>query len=301
MSRTRNWTWTFFPKEGRATIDEMKERLAQETEYSIFGEELTEKGELHLQGYSHLKNAKTFSAFKKLLDKTISLRVSLGSAENNRVYCSKGDQPKKEWEELKENGPNYGKNAIVWSCGIMPVQGIRTDIHALRDACETAVALSDIITDDNVVVPLAKYQRFAQMVHTAALKLRTREFRKLQVIVHWGKTGTNKTRIPYEMGAFVWEPSTPEWWDGYDGEEILLIDEFYGQLKPARLLHLLDGYQQRLPIKGGFTYANWTTVYITSNVPPESWYKDIPEEVKIALARRITRIEEFSKKRPLPL
>lgn len=299
MSRARNWTWTFFPKEGRATIAEMKERLEAETEYSIFGEEKTKEGELHLQGYSHLKNAKTFSAFKKLLDKTINLRESLGSPERNRIYCSKGEISKEEWEELKENGPNYGKNAIVWSCGTMPKQGIRTDIHELRDACESAVALCDIITKDDVVVPLAKYQRFAQMVHTSALKARTREFRKLQVIVHWGKTGTNKTRIPYDKGAFVWEPSAPEWWDGYDGEEILLIDEFYGQLKPARLLHLLDGYQLRLPIKGGFTYAQWTTVYITSNVPPEEWYKDIPEQVKEALARRITCVKEF-KKRALP-
>jgi len=299
MSRARNWTWTFFPKAGRTTIAEMKERLAAETVFSIFGEEKTEKGELHLQGYSHLKNAKTFSAFKKLLDKTINLRPSLGSAEQNVIYCSKGEITKEEWEESKENGPNYGKNAIVWSCGTMPKQGIRTDIHELRDACENAVALSDIITEDSVVVPLAKYQRFAQMVHTSALKKRTREFRKLQVIVHWGKTGTNKTRIPYDEGAFVWEPSTPEWWDGYDGEEILLIDEFYGQLKPARLLHLLDGYQLRLPIKGGFTYAQWTKVYITSNVPPEEWYKDIPEQVKEALARRITLVKEF-KKRALP-
>lgn len=300
MSRARNWSWTLFPKDD-AHIAQLKVKLEQETSYSVFGiETCPNTSKRHLQGYSHLKNAKTLSAFKKLTDKTMHLEQSLGSAESNLHYCSKGEQPKEEWEESKEIGPNYGKNAIVWQCGTMPQSGTRTDIHELRDACVNAVALSDIITENDVLVPLAKYQRFAQMVHTSALKERTRAFRKLQVIVHWGKTGTNKTRIPYDEGAYVWEPSTPEWWDGYDGESILLIDEFYGQLKPARLLHLLDGYQLRLPIKGGFTYAQWTKVYITSNVPPEEWYTNIPEQVKEALARRITEVKQFKKRELTP-
>lgn len=296
MSRTRNITWTFFPKPGRTTVEELKVKLEAETAFSIFGWETTEKGEEHLQGYSHLKNPKTFKAFGKLTDKTMHLENSKGSAEDNRDYCSKGEQPHEEWATMKKNGPNYGKNANVWSCGTMPKQGIRTDIHELRDACENVTALSDIIADDQNVVALAKYGRFAQMVYASASKKRSRAFRNLEVIVHWGETGTNKTRTAYDEGAFKWSPSGhQEWWDGYDGEDILLIDEFYGQLKPARLLELLDGYSCRLPIKGGFTYAAWTKVYITSNAHPSMWYKDIPDEVQRAVCRRVSRSIQFVK------
>ena len=245
-----------------------------------------------------MKNAKTMSAFKKPLDKTMHCEHSLGTPEQNRNYCFKGEQSKEEWEEFRESGPNFGLNAITWEMNrdFFPEQGIRSDIEHLRDACEEAGSLTDIIKDENNVDALAKYQNFAKMVFQAAQKKKTREFRKLEVIVNWGDTGLGKTRGPYDEGAFKWEPSTPEWWDGYDGEEILLIDEFYGQLRPSRLLALLDGYQLRLPIKGGFTYARWTKVYISSNVPPDDWYKDVPDKVKQALMRRITTIKEFRKR-----
>ena len=294
MSRSRNWTWTYFPETGKMTVDQMKVKLEAETVYSVFGvEKCPNTGRSHLQGYSVLKNTKTMSAFKKLLDKTMHLEHSSGSAEDNRIYCSKGDQSKEEWEEQKSNGPNYGKNATVWSCGTMPKPGMRTDIHELRDACENAVSLCDIIKEDALVVPLAKYQRFAQMVHSSALKKRTRDFRELEVIVRWGETSRGKTRLPYEEGAYMWCPDSVEWWDGYDGDEILLIDDFYGQIKVARMLHLMRGYQCRLPIKGGFTYAMWQKVYITSNTHPNMWYngwEKIPNEVKDAFFARITTI-----------
>ena len=91
----------------------------------------------------------------------------------------------------------------------------------------------------------------------------------------------------------MWCPDSVEWWDGYDGDEILLIDDFYGQIKVARMLHLMRGYQCRLPIKGGFTYAMWQKVYITSNTHPNMWYngwEKIPNEVKDAFFARITTI-----------
>lgn len=296
MSRSRNWTWTYFWETGDLSIDQLNVKLEQETLYSIHGvEKCPDTGRNHLQGYSHLKHAKTLTAFKKLVAKTMRLADSQGSAEHNRVYCSKGEQPKEEWEELKSSGPNYGKNAIIWSCGTMPMPGTRTDIHELRDACENAVALCDIIREDALVVPLAKYQRFAQMVHTSGLKKRTREYRELEVVVRWGATSTGKTRVPYEEGAYMWCPDQVEWWDGYDGEEILLIDDFYGQIKVARMLHLLRGYQCRLPIKGGFTYAQWQKVYITSNTHPMMWYnawEKIPNQVKDAFFARISTVTE---------
>ena len=41
----------------------------------------------------------------------------------------------------------------------------------------------------------------------------------------------------------------------------------------------LDGYQLRLPIKGGHTYAYWNKVYITTNKPWENWHEHAFEEL----------------------
>ena len=157
--------------------------------------------------------------------------------------------------------------------------------------------VSDIIADGkNVVAVAKKYGRLAQLVNESATKKRSRAFRDLEVLVYWGETGTNKTRTPCDMGAYLWCPNgAQEWWDGYDQEDILLIDQFYGQMRPARLCELLDGYSCRLPIKGGHTYAAWTKVYITSLCHPSTWYKDVPEDVQTKIARRIKKSIQFVK------
>lgn len=75
---------------------------------------------------------------------------------------------------------------------------------------------------------------------------------------------------------------------------MILFDDFYGQIKLGVMLRLLDHYICRLPVKGAFSYANWTTVYITSNVHPDDLYPDAPERARQAFRRRITSIRRFT-------
>lgn len=75
------------------------------------------------------------------------------------------------------------------------------------------------------------------------------------------------------------------WWDGYDGQTAILFDDFYGGVPYGSFLRYLDGYPVRLAVKGSFCHKAWTTVYITSNKPPECWYK---KGLTPALKRRIT-------------
>ena len=59
------------------------------------------------------------------------------------------------------------------------------------------------------------------------------------------------------------------------------------------MLNLLDGYRLRLPIKGGFTYAAWTKIFITSNQISEP-YSMASIEHKAAFDRRISlRLRKF--------
>jgi hypothetical protein len=137
---------------------------------------------------------------------------------------------------------------------------------------------------------LAKYPRLRNELRMDYLKVETRPFRQVEVIVHWGDAGTGKTKKPYEEGAFIFDDYDNGWWDGYDGESVICLDDFYGGIKYSYLLRLLDGYQCRLKIKGGFTYAQWSKVYITSNKKPSEWYA---QGMTNALGRRITDVETF--------
>ena len=110
------------------------------------------------------------------------------------------------------------------------------------------------------------------------------KWRDLKVTILWGPTGTGKTRQVMEKDN-VYKIDPPyKWWDGYEGEEILLIDDYKrGAIDRGFLLNLLDGYRLRLETKGGHTWALWSQVYITTNYNPEIWADE-------AISRRVTSV-----------
>lgn len=120
------------------------EQLSKQIEgldYIVFGKETGEKGTKHLQGYCEVKSAKTTQTIKKLLGIN-KLHVEIAKAKNKNIainYCKKGEQPKTEWDELKEKGPNFGKNAevleFIWK---KKAQGQRNDLNRYHELIEMA-------------------------------------------------------------------------------------------------------------------------------------------------------------------
>lgn len=70
------------------------------------------------------------------------------------------------------------------------------------------------------------------------------------------------------------------------------MDEFRGGIDIAHLLRWFDRYPVIVEIKGGATVFNAENIYITSNLNPRDWYKDVDEETKNALLRRLN-IQHF--------
>jgi len=277
MAQSKHWCWTCNNPTAPLSFDETT------VTYACWQKEQGDSGTPHYQGYLQAPKVIRLTGVRKILAAAgyanAHVEAKKGSVKQATDYCKK--------EEGRLDGP--------WEFGaITSSQGNRSDLHALRDAVKAKRKFVDIADDDEFLPVLAKHHKFEGKLRAAYERLSSLPFRKLNVEVLWGSTGTGKTRKAMDAGAFKWSPSaTNEWWDGYEQEEVLLIDEFYGQLKPARLLELLDGYTCRLPIKGGHTYAAWTKVYITSNTDPAGWYQDMKPEVRAALQRRITSSVEM--------
>lgn len=226
-------------------------------------------GTPHLQGAIVWKNPMRRKAACAALGGRASLKV-MGGTWADQEYC------------LKEG------NIVRMEDNTQ--QGVRTDLIKFRAEVVRDPRKRALDMDGAMLQCVAKFPRLESRLRGELLKVSTRPFRKVDVIVHWGAAGTGKTRGPYEEGAFVFDDYADGWWDGYDGESAILFDDFYGGIKWSLLLRLLDGYQVRLKIKHGFTYANWTKVYITSNKPPSEWYARLDQE---ALTRRITKVIHF--------
>lgn len=234
-------------------------------------------GQMHYQGFINFDAPKSMSVAKEVVGfNSVHVEIMHGTLKDNIVYCSKSD--------TKVLGP--------WMKGTLPAQGSRTDLSAPAAAIKAGASRRQIAEDYPEVV--LKYPRGLEALRHSLDSCP--KWRDLTVTWIWGKTGTGKTRMAMdsvdEVSKIHIVHSDGQWWDGYDGQDVILFDDFYGQIKIATMLRYLDGHPLQLPVKGGFVYAKYTKVYITSNVHYLDIYKgeQIPQDVKDAFCRRINEV-----------
>lgn len=111
---------------------------------------------------------------------------------------------------------------------------------------------------------------------------------KTQVTVLVGKTGVGKSRILAQTypDAF-WKSTGDKWFDDYDLQKEVIIDEFYGWLPYAQLLRLLDRYPMTVETKGGSVNFAPEKILIAANSMPDAWYNWNVNMQFSALKRRI--------------
>ncbi len=121
------------------------------------------------------------------------------------------------------------------------------------------------------------------------LKVKPRSW-KMQVDIYYGKTGTGKSWSAHELhpGAYYWEwPTGGRWWaPGYNGQEVIVMDEFRHQIKLSVLLKVLDRYPFTMESKGSNREMTSKKIVITTNREPMDWYPNKSGEEVAPLHRR---------------
>lgn len=179
-------------------------------------------------------------------------------------------------------------------------QGARVKLYAFEKDLKANKRPIEMLKNPDHMLCMAKYPRFESRVREIYAKERTRSYRTMNVIVMWGTSGSGKTKAALygdddkmRIDTYLFDDwdTSQKWFDGYEGEERIVFDEFEGQIPEYSLLGLLEGHQKRLSVKGGHTYAEWKEVVITSNLHPKDWWGS--GAISARLRRRIKKIEHW--------
>ena len=230
----------------------------------VVSKEVGAEGTPHLQGAVTFKRNYSLMQLKVLHNKA---HWEIARAITDFNYCKKfgGEVVRDE---------SFGK------------QGRRTDIEDVREMLEAGESMSQISKKAKSMHSLSFAKQWLQ-INEQHLPLGTR------ITVHWyyGCSGVGKTkRVLDQCEPFI--PLSFKWWDGYDGQKAVLLDDLRPDwCKPAELLRLLDPYrfQYRVEIKGSSKPLLATDIYITCPWHPDDFWKDSPEDPN-QLLRRIDEL-----------
>lgn len=238
----------------------------------ICGEEICPNtGKLHWQTYMEFNTPVRIAAIKKMFnDNTIHVEKRMGTRDQAKEYCMKDNKY-----------AEYGK----WIKG----QGHRTDLETVAEDLISGRPLKEIMMENPTVY--CRYRNGLKDIAAEATKVLAAEWREVEVILLSGPTGCGKTREAMKEATYKIQGSQLQWWQDYDRDNVICIDEYNNNLQIDELLALLDGYKLRLNCKGSHTYAMWDKVYITTNLRPEELHANAKPAHRAALFRRITTVK----------
>ena len=250
--------------------------------YVVFQYEKGHKSEHpHYQGYAEFKEQYRLKTVKEILgNETAHIEKRMGSQKQAIDYCKKDD----------------GRIKGPWEFGDAKEQGKRTDLIEVSDKIKSGVKTIDIVKENTETY--IKYSRGIEKAKFWLDKEKSNKLREVEVYVYYGLEGIGKShKVYHEFKDFFKldkDSGQDIWYDGYDGEDTLWIEDFHDSwFSFTQLKQTLDKYPLRLKIKGGFTWANWTKVIITANTAPIFWYNGVEEVHRRAILRRLTHVEEI--------
>lgn len=240
--------------------------------YVIWQKERGENGTTHIQGYIELRRPQRMAALRRWLPRA-HFEPRRGTREQARDYCRK--------EDTRVEGPfERGE----WDAG---GAGARNDLAEIKRKLDANVPESEIASE-HFGDWLRYYKGFREY---KKIKTSPRDW-KTEVRVYWGETGTGKSRRCREEAPQAYWKTRDEWWDAYDGQDTVVIDDFYGWLPYDFMLRLLDRYPLDVPAKGSHRRFVARTILITSNKSPSEWYPNLPHCRE--LLRRIDHTIHFN-------
>lgn len=261
MSRNYCFTQNNYTPESLGVLDTV------DCIYMIYGKEVA-PGTLtpHAQGYVVFGSNKRLKAVIALLP-GCHVAIAKGNSVQNIVYCSKEGDVTERGERPASQGEG---NKRRWD---QILEGAKKG-----DMC---------------FIPEEIQFKYPKLI--ASHREFSLEDTESKMVWYYGGSGTGKSRRAREENPGCYLKMCNKWWDGYQGEEVVLIEDL--DKNHSVLLHHLKIWADRYPfpaeIKGGKIDIRPKVIIVTSNFHPRDIWDDEKDLGPILRRFRITHFDIF--------
>lgn len=251
-SQGKRWCFTFNNYTSEI-VEYIREEVFPRTLYAIYGEEIgPETGTPHLQGYLHFSTNQRFNTMIKKILPGAHFELAIGNAEQNRTYC------------LKQGGAFYEHGDCPLDKGTMEKKRWADSLQAAKEG-----RMDDI--DPQIVMCHYGTIKRIKMDHRIPPKDLDRD---CIGIWYYGETATGKSRrARFVAGNSLYVKMLNRWWDGYEDEETVLLEEVsptLGEWFPSALKIWCDRYVFRAEVKCDTMKIRPKRLIVTSNYTPSA-------------------------------
>lgn len=270
--------------------------------YYCMSDELGDCHHTHL--YLYFQDAVRFSAIKKLFP-TAHIEEAKGTAEDNIAYIQKSGK----WEHDVKHGTLIPGTFEEWGNPPQssPKEASKASMKRLYQLIYEGKTNAEIYRENpNFMQQAGRINQIRNDIQSEQID---GSWRSVEVNYLYGETGIGKSRYVIEKFGYknvfrVTNYKHP--FDRYKGQDVVVFEEFRGQLPLIEMLNYLDIYYCLLPCRYGDQTSLYTKVYIISNEPFHTLYpwerRKLPDTYK-AFCQRIAKIghlKDYLKQDALP-
>lgn len=255
------WVFTINNPEGPLATDGWKGRVRVAAWQRERGAEGTE----HFQGFVVLAKNSKLPAVEVLLGGRAHIEQARGTHSQCLAYVTK--------DETRVEGPWFYPTE----------EEARRDsakTKSDRDACVQMIVEGKTLYSVATEAPAAFVQFHSGLTALQRALLAPRKRDSVTVVCIHGPPGIGKTTYVWDHFEDVFVPKVTEsgaiWFDGYQGQKYLLLEDYNGQLPIHEFNAICDRNPYKAPVKGGMTGGLWTHVFINTNIDPKFWYQSMP-------------------------
>ncbi|KAF5830371.1 hypothetical protein DUNSADRAFT_14684 [Dunaliella salina] len=258
----------------------------------VYQLEVGDSGTYHWQIYTNWENQKTSKFMAQWMPHTDHRPVTENTRDTVINYC------KKEIDYDDRGQPKWAHRiAGPWEFG---TSADKRERAGTSDSFQAAVACAKRGRIRHVIMehPGEFVKHHAGLQKLVAFHAEKRTW-KTFVEIHYGDARTGKSRYAFENHPGLYRVNCVgknPWYDGYDNQDVVLYDEFYGQMCFAELKQIMDRYEMQVPVKQAFANFAPRKIIFTSNTCPTEWYKRLFEKQvhREAFIERIEKVVKYT-------